>query len=61
MTNKEHLARLKRGAKPWNQWRSKNENRGIPLKLWDADLRGANLAGVNLAETDLSGADLIKN
>jgi uncharacterized protein YjbI with pentapeptide repeats len=51
MANREHLAKLKEGGKPWNEWRGDN---------WDVvpDLGGANLSGADLSEANLSGAYL---
>ena len=51
MANPEHLAKLKEGVEPWNQWRKENP------KVWP-DLRGANLNGAYLYRASLSGADL---
>lgn len=61
MANQEHLALLKQGVEPWNQWRSTNPD--ILPDLSYADLRemhleGAYLRRCNLREANLSGANL---
>ena len=52
MANPEHLAKLKDGVEPWNQWREQNPE-------IRADLSGANLGMANLCETNLSNANLL--
>lgn len=59
MANKEHLRKLKKGKKAWNQWRQEGGN----VDLTEADLikydfSGYNLTNVNFNGADLSGADL---
>jgi hypothetical protein len=61
LANPEHLAKLKEGVKPWNQWRVRNPE--ILPDLSEANLRGAklsapNLSRVNLSQANLRGADL---
>ena len=66
LTNKEHLALLKKGAHAWNEWREKNPE--ILPDLLEAKLSGADLSWANLREAylkwaklygaDLRGADL---
>jgi uncharacterized protein YjbI with pentapeptide repeats len=63
LANPEHLAKLKEGVKPWNQWRRQNPK--IRPDLRDAELdqlnlSGANLSGANLSEADLCEANLGK-
>ena len=71
LANPEHLAKLKKGVKLWNQWRKQNpavqpDFSGADLSkktLVDADLRVANLRRTKLREAtldlaDLTGADL---
>ncbi len=67
MANQQHLAILKEGIGPWNQW--KKSHRGVIadfseasleyIDLSNADLIGANFTGVNLSRTVLQGAFLI--
>ena len=57
MANPEHLARLQRSVKEWNQWREENLDDFRP-DLSEADLRGANLRMVNLTLANLNGANL---
>lgn len=61
MANQEHLAILKQGVEPWNQWRRVNPD--ILPDLSYADLRemhleGAYLRRCNLLEANLSGTHL---
>lgn len=56
MANPEHLAKLKKGVKRWNQWREQNPR--IEPDLSGASLQKAYLYGANLSGTDLSKADL---
>ena len=56
MANPEHLAKLKKGVKRWNQWREQNPR--IEPDLSGANLQKAYLYGANLSGTDLSKADL---
>jgi uncharacterized protein YjbI with pentapeptide repeats len=56
MANEEHLARLGRGVKPWNQWRSAHPD--IQPDLRHAYLREAILPNANFSYADLAGADL---
>jgi uncharacterized protein YjbI with pentapeptide repeats len=61
MANPEHLQLLKRGNTTLMWWR--DQNRGIPLDLSEADLAGADLthyrlSGVNLTYANLTGAYL---
>ncbi len=66
MANEEQLALLKAGVEGWNEWRKKNPNAEIDLKMADlegdyfvgADLKGADLSGANLFAAHLSKADL---
>lgn len=56
LANPEHLARLKEGVAPWNQWREQNPD--VQPDLHEANLSMADLREANLSEADLSGADL---
>jgi len=56
LANPEHLAKLKEGVKPWNQWREQNPE--VQPDLCDADLRKADLSEANLRKTGLLGASL---
>jgi TIR domain/Pentapeptide repeats (8 copies) len=56
MANPEHLAKLKEGAKAWNEWRS--EDFRIMPDLSGADLSGATLIGANLQGANLTGTNL---
>ena len=66
MPNKEHLDRIRRGVKAWNDWRKEHAEITPDLdaaNLVRADLAGANLAGASLKRTNftrakLTGADL---
>ena len=58
MANPEHLAKLKEGVKPWNQWREQNPE--IRPDLYEADLRGADLRSADLSGADLREANLSK-
>ncbi|MFZ1008588.1 MAG: toll/interleukin-1 receptor domain-containing protein [Candidatus Sulfotelmatobacter sp.] len=72
MANKKHLARLRKGADVWNDWR-RSANPDVRPDLSDVDLsdadlsgalldlaclQGADLSRADLTEADLSGADL---
>jgi uncharacterized protein YjbI with pentapeptide repeats len=56
LANPEHLAKLKEGVEPWNQWRKQNPM--LQPDLSGADLRNVDLCGAILAQADLSGASL---
>jgi uncharacterized protein YjbI with pentapeptide repeats len=56
MANPEHLAKLKEGAKAWNEWRV--ENPELTPDLIGAQLRGANLSGADLKAVNFHRADL---
>jgi uncharacterized protein YjbI with pentapeptide repeats len=56
MANDEHVAILKRGVPPWNEWR--DENPAMRADLSEADFTGADLIGANLSGADLVGAKL---
>ena len=70
MAKDEHVAMLRRGAEPWDEWRANRDEvpdlsgaglRGLDLSGFDlseADLRGADLRGTNLSGANLSGAHL---
>lgn len=63
MAKREHLAVIKGGVEPWNEWR--REHPGIIPNLRSADLVNNNLTGVDFAGADLNdakvfGADLSK-
>lgn len=66
MANPEHLAKLKEGVEPWNQWRELNPGIWPDLReahlsnanLGNANLSGANLSDANLRRASLSGADI---
>jgi len=73
VANSEHVAILKRGAKAWNRWRSRNPGVKPALsraklswsdlrwtRLEQADLRGANLRRACLKGADLTGANISK-
>jgi uncharacterized protein YjbI with pentapeptide repeats len=55
MAEDEHVAMLRRGAEPWDEWRA---NRDEVPDLSGAGLRGLDLSGFDLSEADLRGADL---
>ena len=55
MAKQGHLARLKLGAKQWNQWRENNPKETISLE--GADLSGAVLSGYNLSQMSLKGVN----
>ena len=67
MANPEHLAKLREGVAPWNEWRQQHPNIRPDLTAADlpaADLRGANLFAADLSKAnlfvaDLRGADLV--
>jgi len=56
LANPEHLAKLKEGVEPWDQWREQNPE--VKPDLSGADLYWANLSEANLERADLRGADL---
>jgi len=56
MSNKKHVALLKKGVAAWNAWR--DENPGTRPDLSEANLREANLREANLSGTNLRGANL---
>ena len=58
MANQEHLAKLREGARAWNQWQE--ENPTVKADLSGADLGGANLTRANLTGADLGGANLTR-
>ena len=66
MSNKKHVALLKKGVAAWNKWREEKPDTLPDLSgadLSDADLSGvdlrrASLTGANLSGADLSDADL---
>ena len=55
MAEDEHVAMLRRGAEPWDEWRA---NRDEVPDLSGAGLRGLALSGFDLSGADLKGADL---
>ena len=55
MAEDEHVAMLRRGAEPWDEWWA---NRDEVPDLSGAGLRGLDLSGFDLSEADLRGADL---
>lgn len=61
MANPEHVERLKKGIKEWNEWRT--ENRAVTVDLTSADLTNLDLSHANLSaayinHTDFSYANL---
>jgi len=54
MANQKHLAKLKRGAEQWNEWRE--ENPSVVPDLAEADLDASNLSGANLHHAVLTKA-----
>ena len=61
MANSEHLARLRKGFRPWNNWRCDHPDEQANLseaKLDKADLSRANLSEAKLDKADLSRANL---
>ena len=64
MANSEHLAKLKKGVKAWNEWRKANteivqQGTGFEVaNVMRADLSGADLPGADLRGADLTVADL---
>ena len=60
MADKKHVARLRKGAAKWNNWRRGSGQ--VPdlaaADLHDFDLSGVHLSGANLSGANLSGADL---
>lgn len=55
MPDKKHVARLRKGAAEWNDWR---RGRRQLLDLTDADLHDVDLEAVDLSGADLTGANL---
>jgi uncharacterized protein YjbI with pentapeptide repeats len=53
MANPEHLAKLKKGVRVWNEWREEDS-------VTIAALQGASLCKTNLVEADLRNANLIR-
>jgi uncharacterized protein YjbI with pentapeptide repeats len=58
LANPEHLAKLKEGVVPWNQWRK--ENPEVEPDLDNVDLSGANLSGIDLSDAKLVSAKLVR-
>jgi uncharacterized protein YjbI with pentapeptide repeats len=61
VADKKHVARLRKGAAAWNNWRRASEQL-LDLSgadLHDVDLNGADLSGADLIDANLSGAKLI--
>ena len=65
MANPEHLEKIKKGVRQWNDWRwihkwekFKWSSRRRKPDLSGADLSGANLSGANLQGANLQGANL---
>jgi uncharacterized protein YjbI with pentapeptide repeats len=66
LANPEHLAKLREGVEPWNQWKKQNPEVEANLRearlgfaeLEGADLRGAILIGADLTNANLDGASL---
>jgi hypothetical protein len=56
LANPEHLAKLKEGVEPWNQWRRRNPK--VQPDLSQVNLDSAHLPSANLSSTNLSGANL---
>jgi uncharacterized protein YjbI with pentapeptide repeats len=56
MANRKHLALLKQGVKPWNEWRMSRPYSIAEIGF--VDLKGARLRMAQLASYDLRGADL---
>ena len=61
MANSQHVAKLKKGVRVWNEWRK--AHRGVTpnlagLELTETDLSGVNLRGAILTSVCLSGSDL---
>jgi uncharacterized protein YjbI with pentapeptide repeats len=56
LANPKHLAKLKEGVGPWNQWRKRNPK--VRPDLSKANLRKAILSGANFSRADLSRARL---
>jgi uncharacterized protein YjbI with pentapeptide repeats len=56
MSNRRHVAILRRGAKAWNKWRATLED---PPDLSGADLRGFDLTEANLGGANMANATLI--
>jgi uncharacterized protein YjbI with pentapeptide repeats len=57
LANPEELAIIHQGAKAWNNWREKNQERAS-FNLSCADLHGRDLTGADLRGVDLSNAIL---
>jgi len=57
MSNRKHLAKLKKGIKAWNQWRK--EHADVVPDLSEANFSGAGLGGAKLNGANLHGAILI--
>src|SRR5262245_34604929 len=56
MSNKKHVALLKKGVAAWNKWREEKPDT-LP-DLSGADLSDADLSGADLSDADLSGVNL---
>jgi hypothetical protein len=56
MANPEHVAKLKEGVGPWNEWRKTID--GISSLTLHLDLSGADFSGSNLQEANLRTIDL---
>jgi hypothetical protein len=56
MADSELLAKLRKGVRAWNAWRSRISY--VDLDLTRADLRGRDLSSANLGNTNLNGANL---
>jgi uncharacterized protein YjbI with pentapeptide repeats len=67
VANPEHLAKLREGVEPWNEWREQHpkirpdltEAELTMANLFGASLFGADLRKANLFGADLRGADLV--
>jgi hypothetical protein len=66
MANKEHIERLRRGVKPWNEW-ALRRTEDIDLSgadfscanLFRVSFANANLRRMNLSQADLGGSDFV--
>jgi uncharacterized protein YjbI with pentapeptide repeats len=58
MPNDEHVAMLKYGIRPWNDWRDSNPQ--IRPDLSDADLNRLSFQKANLIDANLVGCDLVE-